>query len=304
MKRWTLATAAVLGLIVAASVAPAMMIAPAPIPQRVATADMVVVGKVTGFGPKAVSAPRFPGDTEKSEYQIAIVRVSKGLFGAKDVEEIKVGFLPPPPPPAAGPPPRPGGPIAIGPLRKWREVQLALGQEGCMFLTKHFEGDFYVLPAYFSLADKKSPDFRGVIDEVEKCTKLLAEPKASLEAKKAEERFLTAGLLIYRYRMQRGPGAAVKQEPIDADESRLILKALAEADWVGRPGPIGLRGMPMMPQGLFMQLGVTDKDGWVQPKDYNKFPAAAKKWLEENAGKYRIQRLVPVDKKEKKDKGD
>jgi hypothetical protein len=273
-----------------------MMIAPAPIPQRVATADMVVVGKVTGFAAKSVSVPRSPADTEKSEYQIAIVQVSKGLYGAKGVEEIKVGFLPPPPP---APPPPPGSPVLIGPLRKWREVQLTLGQEGCLFLTKHHQGDFYVLPQYFSLVDKKSGEFPGVVEEVEKLAKLLADPKAGLESKKADERFLTAGMLIYRYRTQRTPGATVKQEPIDAEESRLILKALADVDWTTRPGPIGARGFPMLPQLLFNQLGLTEKDGWVPPKDYSKFPAEAKRWLAENAGKYRIQRLLPAGKKEK-----
>jgi hypothetical protein len=304
MKRWTFAAAgAACCLSFLAGNVCAMMIAPAPIPQRVATADLVVVGKVTGFADKAVTAPRFPGDTEKAQYQIAIVKVTDGLYGAKDVKEIRVGFIPPPPP-GPGPGAPPGGPIRIGP-RRYPQVQLTIGQEACMFLTKHPDGDFYTAPAYFSVIDKKTPDFEAAVDEVKKCAKLLADPKAGLESKKADEKLLTAALLLYRYRMPRGLGGpAPKTEPIDADESKAILKTLAEADWTPRPGVGGRFGFQMTPQGLFYQLGLTDKDGWKPPMDFNKFPAEAKKWLNDNADKYRIQRFVQPEKKEKKDKDD
>jgi hypothetical protein len=306
MKRWTFAAAgAACCLTFLASNARALMIAPAPIPQRVATADMVIVGKVTGFADKAVTVARFPGDTEKAQYQIAIVKVTDGLYGAKDVKEIRVGFIPPPPP-GPGPGVPPGGPIRIGP-RRFPQVQLTLGQEACMFLTKHTEGDFYTAPMYFSVIDKKMADFGSSVDEVKKCATLLADPKAGLESKKADDRLLTAGLLLYRYRMPRGlDGGAPKTEPIDAAESKAILKVLAEADWAPKagPGPIGLRGFQMGPQALFYQLGLTEKDGWKPPMDFNKFPAEAKKWLHDNAEKFRIERFVPPAKKEKKDKDD
>jgi hypothetical protein len=75
--------------------AKALMIAPSPISQRVATADCIVVGKVTGFGDKTVSVSSFPGAKDKQEYQIAIVKVESNIHGAKGVKEIRVGFMPP-----------------------------------------------------------------------------------------------------------------------------------------------------------------------------------------------------------------
>ena len=51
---------------------------------------------------------------------------------------------------------------------------------------------------------------------------------------------------------------------------------------------------------MFFRLGLTPKDGWTQPKDFNQTADEAKKWLKNNADKYRIERFV-ADKGEKKD---
>ena len=50
------------------------------------------------------------------------------------------------------------------------------------------------------------------------------------------------------------------------------------------------------PQLLFLQLGLEAKDGWEQPKELNAVPAAAKQWLKENAGTYRVKRFVVAEK--------
>jgi hypothetical protein len=277
----------------------AMMIAPAPVPQRVATADVVVVGKVTAFADKTVSARPVPGAPEKVEYQVAIVRIDDALLGAKDRKEIRVGFRLPPP--AVNPVPGPGGgPVRIGPIRKWREPSLVLDQEAMLFLVKHPEADFYVMPAYYSVIDKKSPGFANDLAEVQKAARLLADPKASLESKNADERLLTAGLLISRFRTPR-VGAPAKTEPIDATQSKLILQTLADADWKAAPRP-GIGLYLMTPQALFFRLGLQAKDGWVQPKDGKAIPEAAQKWLKDNADTYRIERFVAAEKTEKNDK--
>jgi len=44
-----------------------------------------------------------------------------------------------------------------------------------------------------------------------------------------------------------------------------------------------------------MQLGVGEKDGWRPPTDFQQIPAAAKKWLKDNAASYRIQSFVTDD---------
>jgi hypothetical protein len=257
----------------------AMMIAPAPLGQRVATADCVIVGKVTGFGDKTVTV-------NKVEYQIAIIKIESNILGAKDRKEIRVGFIPPP----ATPAPVPGRPVI---RRPFRGVTFALNQEACLFLTKHPQADFYTAPAYFSVINKGG-NFEKDVAEVKHCAKLLANPKAGLESKKKDERLLTAGILVAHYRTPRG--GKPKTEAIDAAQSKQILLVLAEADWAARPAGPG--GFQMTPQTIFYRLGITDKDGWKAPKDFKQFPDAAKKWLTDNADKYRIQRFV----REKTDK--
>src|SRR5438270_7282949 len=123
---WTdLAGLSCLALMAAPAFAKAMMIAPPPLPQRAAVADVIVVGKVTSFGDKLVSAkPPYGGD--KVDYQIAVVKVSDPITGAKDAKEIKVGFIPP----QADPPPNPGpGPILI--RKRYPQFTLSLDQEAC-----------------------------------------------------------------------------------------------------------------------------------------------------------------------------
>src|SRR5437763_13427803 len=85
------------GLLLVATTASAraLMIAPSPINQRVATADVVVVGKVLRIEEKTVAARMFPTATEKTEYTIAVVQIQEGLLGAATMKEVRVGFIVP-----------------------------------------------------------------------------------------------------------------------------------------------------------------------------------------------------------------
>src|SRR5262249_16463439 len=85
-----------------------------------------------------------------------------------------------------------------------------------------------------------------------------------------------------------------KTNPISPRRSKAILEALAAADWAN-PDP----ELRQSPQGLFMQLGVGGKDGWRPPTDFQQIPAAAKKWLKDNAASYRIQGFVTGDERGK-----
>lgn len=293
MKRWIgmgLASLLYAAMVGSPSIARALMIAPAPLPQRVATADCIVVGKVVGFGDKTVSASAFPGVKEKQEYQIAVIKIETAIRGVKGVKEIRVGFIPPMQGPAGGP----GRPIIRRPIRS---VSFTLNQEACLFLTKHHEGDFYTAPMYFSVLNKQgNANFAKEVDEVKRCAKLLADPKAGLESKSKEDRLQTAGMLIYHYRQRRPGTAEPKTAPIDAKLSKKILHTLASADWSAqpaRPGPLA-----MTPQTIFYQLNLTAKDGWTPPRDFKQFPEAAKKWLKDHEDKYVIHRFVYESKDE------
>lgn len=269
-------------ILVASSRAQALMVAPPVISQRVAAADAVVVGQVTGFADKAVTAVRFPGGTDKVNYQVALVKVEEALLGLKDAKTVRVGFLPPPPPA----PPVPRRP----PIRRGPQANLAVGQEACLFLTKHPDGDFYVLTAWYDVLNKAdNPAFPKEMEEVRHCAKLLAGPKAGLASANKEDRALTAVMLVTRYRTQRyHAGKPPKEEPIDAAKSKAILLALADADWTIR-NPRQAQGSP---QAVFNRLGLTEKDGWVPPKDASRWAEVAKRWLKSHADTYRIRRFV------------
>jgi hypothetical protein len=282
-----------LALVSSPALAKAMMIAPPPLAQRAALADTIIVGKVTGFGDKLVSAkPPYGGD--KVDYQIAIVQVSDAVLGAKDAKEIKIGFQPPPPPVQ----PKPGGgPVLF--IKRYPQFTLSQDQEALVFVTKHPTEDFYVGQNYYDVITKTgNQTFDKDLDEVKRCVKLLGDPMAALKGKNADDRTLTAEMLVVRYRTAQ-PGQS-KTEAIDAEESKQILQDLADADW--NPKPVaGPGGFQMTPPAVFFRLNLTPADGWTPPKDAKELNDAAKQWLKENAGKYRIQRFVADQKDDKKE---
>jgi hypothetical protein len=271
-------TAAALAL--AAPVSSKAIIAPQSITQRVATSDVVALGKVTALDEKTVKAERFPG--QMAEFRIATVKIDQHLYGAKGLTHIKVGFVPPMAP-------RPG---EVRPhIRPYpgTAIKLEKGQEVLLFLKKHPKENFYTIPMYFDVVDKKTAGFDEDLVEAKKYGKLLADPMAGLKAKSAEDRFQAAALLVYRYRTFQQGG---KQEPISADESKLILEGLAGADWnampVRRPGPYR---QVVTPQNVFFMLGIQAKDGFA-PVPGQPTADAVKAWIKANAGTYRIQRYV------------
>lgn len=303
LTKWSrvASVALVLGLAGVVS-ARAMMIAPQPILQRVATSDGVVVGKVTSIEEKSTSAAQFPMAPNKIEYKVAVVKVEKAFGNIKKGAEVRVGFIAPIP--VVNP-----GPGVIRPnIRRRPDVQLAKDQEVCLFLNKHFEADFYVAPAYFSVITRTKDNkaaFEKDVAEVECCSRLLADPMSGLEAKKADDRLATVALLLTRYQSVRPYSTGTpKKEPIPAGESKAILTTLAEADWTEQPPtgprPIAIFGWQTQPRSLFFRLGLTAKDGWTPPEDQKKLPDAAKKWLRDNADSYRIQCFVAEKKEETK----
>lgn len=272
-------------LAVSAAITPAkaLVVAPSPLPDRVANASIIVVGKVTAVEEKTVSARPAPG-ANPIEYQVAVVKIDEALLGAKGLTHIRVGFTAP----VAPPPPPPGG-IRL-PIRSGvRSPALAKDQEVCLFLTPMAGQSFFTAPMYFDVIDKKSnPNFDKELAQIRRTVKIMADPRAGLQSKEESDRLAAVSLLLSRYRTIKGPVKGTpKQEPIDAEESKLILRALAETDWARPVTP-----MDPAPRMLFYRLGVQAKDGWTPPKNAQELPAAAKKWLTANADKFRIQRYV------------
>src|SRR4051795_10782242 len=85
---WTKTSALALSLaLLLSAVAAGRVIAPDPLPRRVALADAVVVGKVTKFEDKTVKI-------NEVEYQVAVVKVEQGLRGAEGLTHVRVAVMP------------------------------------------------------------------------------------------------------------------------------------------------------------------------------------------------------------------
>jgi hypothetical protein len=268
-------------LILAGGTAHALRIAPSPVNLRVAHSSSVVVGKVTGFEARTVKAPRYPGDKEQGEYRIAVVKIEDGILGVKGLTHIKVGVLVPPPAP-------PIDPTQPSTSRGFQSPKLDQGEEYLLFLSPNEGGKFVSPVNYFDVVPKKGGEFAGAVKEARAAATLLADPMAGLKAKDAKTRFETAGLLVMKYRYTRNGQA--KQEAIPAEESKLILGAIADADWKAQ----ARRPFEITPISAFQQLQLTPADGWTQPRNFQEFPAAARAWLKKNAGSYRLKKFVPT----------
>jgi len=149
-----------------------------------------------------------------------------------------------------------------------------------------------VVQALSDFIDKsKVKDFAAAADLVRRCARLLSDPQAGLKAKDNGDRYLTAAMLVFRYRTPVSVYTGKpKSEPVDAKESSLILAALAEADWTEKGIP-----PPMAPQRLFLRLGLTADDDWSAPQSVKEITSSAKTWLSRNKAAYRIQRFLPEE---------
>jgi hypothetical protein len=248
--------AALAGLVFLNPTLSARVARPAPVPLRVARADCVFVGKVVSVADRTVT-------TKEGTFRVAVVKVEDGLLGTKGAKEIKVGFNPP-----QGR--RPG-------------ANLVPGTVACFFLTRIPGQDLKVARMYGDVLTRDDGNFAMEVDKARRAVRLLEKSNEGLKSKKPEERFLTAGLLITRYRTPRGAG---KTAPVDPAQSKLILEALAGADWTRYDPETGLN-----PLALFYQTGATAR-GFVRPADPKQFQAAAQKWLRDNAGTFRLERFI------------
>jgi hypothetical protein len=227
----------------------------------------VIVGKLINYDEKTVHALPQPGAQAKQEFAMAVLEIGKAIKGAEGLTHIRIALD--------------------------MTQNLPLGKEACFFLNPHFEEAFCVLPRRFGLPDYKenNPVFDKVVQQYELWGRLLKDPLEGLNSENADERFLTAALLVTQHRTFR-PGFHAqnrKMEPIDATQSKLILLALANADWSKV-----ILDNTVSAQSLFAQLAPGAQDGWNasvghDPKSYE---VAVKKWLKESADSFRIKTFI------------
>ena len=241
-----------------------------PLPNRVANADLVVIGKVTAIEDKPEQVATTPGGKNKIEYKIAVVQISDTLVAPKQLTTVRIGFIPPPPMVMISPPP----------------FVPTVGLEGCFFLSRQSGADFYLAHGQLQFMGANSPNYKENIAMVKRAAKILEEPNMALKSTDVGDRLMAASMLMSRHLKRKSPND--KTEPIDAAQSKLILSALASADWTPTTDLMTLS--PLM---VFRRLPLTAADGYdlknPTPQAYAEF---AKKWLTEHADTYRIQRFV------------
>lgn len=280
-------------VIVASTGAPAYADRIGPVVARpvdqVIQAEVIVVGKVADLEKDLVRAAQSPGGP-KVGYQVATVKITEGLAGAKGVTHVRVGFVPAPA--------QPNGFEGKGRrLPNYAVSQnLTSGQEGCLFLRKHPEEDFYVQTPNGTIIDKSRQNYDKELERIKRYVKAIEDPMASLKAKETIDRQTAACLLVIKYRSYppvASPKAQVKQEAIPAEESKLILQTLAEMEW-GKFDPNGVANL----SNVFYLLNLTPNDGFKQPRarggeDFNKIMSeAVGRWMKESASKYTIRRYT------------
>jgi hypothetical protein len=205
------------------------------------------------------------------------------------VTHVKVGFLPPPPADPAVPPGR-GGRGGFQP------VNLNVEQSGVFFLTRHPGGEFYTITPMMAPLNARIDNYKSQADLVEKAAAALTDPMKALGAEKAADRFLAAAVLLSRYRGFPEDGRETELQKVPADESKLILKSIADADWkqAGENAPGAMQ--------LFFQLGLNPESGFTPPHaqpgaDYTSVVKDAfVKWLAGPGTDYRIEKIVPKKK--------
>ena len=311
MRKYLLtAVVAVLGLAVSTSSGFALVaVMPAPQPAQMAlTAPVVVTGKVTAIEKDTVDATSpYAGAKDKVAYKVAVVKIDGALAGANNLTHIKIGFVPPgaQPAPPVGNPGQPIRPIIRPPIRPgFQAPELKVGQEMVFFLAKHPTADFYIIPGMNHPVDITTDAGKKSLEQVKKVTTALADPMKGLKSEKATERTETAVLVVSKYRAYPQTGGETDQVAIGADESKLILQALAEGDWSQKNVRPGGDFTPNA-MNAFYQLGLTDKDGWKAPmfprpvagQPPVDFVAIQKdafvKWLAGAGKDYQIKKIVP-----------
>ncbi len=204
--------------------------APSATPSNmVANATTVVIGKVTSIEKELVEVTAYVGeskDVPKQTWRVANVKISESLLGAKGLTTIKVGFA------ENVDDNRLGSNEAERLIRQGlNKFTLTEEQEGVFVLTRHWDGDFYILAfgvGYTStFFDKKSPDFDKCLAETKFAVKAVKDPIEALKSKDKAERIATAALLTRRYRIKDTSRAYI-EEKVSAEESKLILQVMLE----------------------------------------------------------------------------
>ena len=242
-----------------------------------ACADRVVVGRVHSPESKPVKVKPVPGVSHEITYHLFRLSSTETFAGGKAVTEVRIGgFL------------GDGKRAPVVPDTTPVPNPFVEDAEGLFFLQLHYSGEFYFVEKFVPKQDGK------LLDDDLKAAKrylgLLANPLASLRSKEPSDRLTSAVLLLTRYQYRTTGFLTTETQPIPADENKLILAALAEANWEtdspvhpwevahhlwqssgGKPGQVVKS--PVLPKGT--------------PAEQSAF---LRDWVQKNLDTYRIER--------------
>ena len=298
--------AATLSACAASPASALVMIANFSTTQKALQADAVVVGKVTEIEKAEVEVLPHQGATDKVKMRVGVIKIESGLVGAKNVTHVKVLL----PGAAADQPdqPQPGGidrPIPGRGRGRPGQPQITLkeGEEGLYFLAQHpTAANYYTINMGNTPVPLKDENFKAELGKVKAVVATLADPMAALKAAKAEDRLSAAATLVQKYR--HGLSVPAKEEAIPAEQTKAILKALADADWTVAnkpPQPGQVIDYQAQPNAIAGQLGLYpgSPNGLpafqVKPgENYNvKYAEAFKAWYAKSGDTFQIKKFVP-----------
>jgi hypothetical protein len=274
--------------------------------QKVAQADVIVTGKVTSVEKETVELPQFAGDKNKAAFTVAVIKVESALSGVKNVTHLKVAFIAQP---GAGGGEVPGeiikGPgIRPFPGRGFGPVQLTEGQEGIFFLQKHPGSDsYYSVQQGMTPVSAKVENYKAELVKVKGITEAIADPVKALKAEKLDARLTAVAAIVGKYRQPARNGQSV-EVAIPAEETKLIMKTLLEADWTVADMPAPGFDYQSAPANIASMIGLYPGGNGIPPiiqkpgESYNaKYKEAVKAWYEKSGEKFEIKKFVAKDKK-------
>lgn len=225
----------------------------------------------------------------KLDYRIAVVKVHEVIHGQKDVKELRLGFVSPDQDRAVD---KAGKNMPSLAEPAFHSVKV--GQDGVFFLRKHHQGNFYINFVLFNgfLPSGDAPEFTKNLANARRLSRVLEHPLEALKTENASNRYLAAIMLVNRYRLYGAKTCKLPEKVIDGEESKLLLKTLAEADWRVDNDAMNPIMYPPHPYHVFLRLGVTKADGYDPPTNDNRDTLKyTQSWLRDNQEKYRIQRF-------------
>lgn len=245
---------------------------PPPRPVLAATqSDAVLVGTVVAIDEQPTSAKSHPDAAEESAYSVATVRIDRPLNGVKNLTHVRVA-------------------VQFGSLDR-AGAPFRLDGQFLFFLQRHPTAQLFV-PSHHQPLDMTLPGVNSVLHRVTVAMNAVNDPVKALTAKESEDRVIAAMALAHWYRRVPPNANGTDRVARPAGESKLILAALAEAEWSAER-----RYDEANPYGVILGLGL-ENDGFKLPGNTTgeEVGAATKKafvkWLAESGDKAVVRQFV------------